>query len=703
MELREFAETILYGSNLTSDKLLQPGELTDQYPGTAISAPQYPTRPKELAFGVGHSNEKVEFPNQNNIRDEKQRGIVLHFFANHELLAMELMALTILRFPNAPANFRMGVAKTILEEQRHMRLYMDRMQEFNVSFGEIAVNDFFWKCLSNMNSPMDYVTKLSMTFEQANLDFSYFYMNLMKKIGDNKTAEILQTVFEEEIGHVKHGVVWFDKWRDHSQSQWQCYTNELKLPLTPARAKGISFTHKARVDAGLTTNYIDELFVFSASKGRPPDIYFFNPCCELEVARGSIGFNPTQPIQYLQEDCAPLCLFLAAKDDIVLVPRKPSLEFLQKLKLCGFDLPEWQPYVNKKINISHFTQTSFGALKPWGHSPESFGFLKDFIPLCKTKPCPVNKNLYSKIYSAELSHSIWKEFSQYKDILSEQNSLPSICSNLNSVFDAIQNHLKYSDTVVLKAPFGSAGQNMKRVHSAQLPVNDINWINRILTEHDGLVVEPWFNRVADFSSQLKIENNQVIYLGDTRLLTDNRGQYIGTLMGKKILYLEEDIVKFLYKVNFASILKQISLFVGDKLLQLGFGGPFGIDVFIFRDMNSPQGFRIKFISEINPRFTMGRVALEISKRILPGISSLWQHLRVKDIESKFQTKQNFFEKITTEFPLEINHSFKPQIKSGALFTNDALQAKNTVTILLIGQENIEKYHLLFKKECHEHP
>ncbi len=219
MELREFAETILYGNNLTGDKLLQPLELTDLNPGNAIVAPIHPARPKELDFSRGHVNQKIEFPNQNNMENERQRGIVLHFFANHELLAMELMALTILRFPEAPKSFRLGVAKTIMEEQRHMQLYMNRMKELRVSFGEIPVNDFFWKCLSSMSSPMDYVTKLSMTFEQANLDFSFFYMNLMKKIGDIETAEILKTVYEEEIGHVKHGVLWFDKWRDSSQSQ----------------------------------------------------------------------------------------------------------------------------------------------------------------------------------------------------------------------------------------------------------------------------------------------------------------------------------------------------------------------------------------------------------------------------------------------------------------------------------------------------
>lgn len=699
MELREFAETILYGKNLIQDKLLQPEDLTDDNPGKEIFAPQYPGRPKDLTFGKGHSNQKYQFPNQNEVEKERERGVILHFFANHELLAMELMALALLRFPHAPKKFRMGIAKTIKEEQRHMQMYLKRMKDFQVSFGEIPVNDFFWKALSNMSSPLDYVAKLSMTFEQANLDFSLFYMNLMKKIGDMETAKILNTVYEEEIGHVKHGVIWFDKWRDQSQSQWECYMDSLSLPITPARAKGILFDKEARIKAGLNLHFINELFVFSASKGRPPDIYFFNPCCELEVERNKPGFTPVKSVQYLQEDCASLCLFLSAKDDIVLVPRKPSTEFLKRLKFCGFDLPEWHVYNNHKISASSFPQNVFGSLQPWGMSPDSLDFLKDIANRCKKIPSFL-PNLYSKVFSTQLTYEIHNQFKEFDDVLTEQKNLPIIANNTESLIGSIKKILAYANTVVLKLPYSSSGQNMVRVHSAKLSLNEINWVEKNLAKHPYIIVEPWFPRVVDFSTQLKIELGRVIYLDSTRLLNDKRGQYQGTILGKKTLFLNDNILKFLYtplgnsKINFNSLLKQVSIFAGEKLLELGFEGSFGLDVFIYQDPYSRYGFRIKFISEINPRFTMGRVALEIGKRIVPGVASLWTHIRIKDIEKKFGSKEEFIEKMSTQFPLETTSAFKPQIKSGILFTNDILQAKNTATILIVGQENIEKFIFL---------
>ena len=67
-----------------------------------------PGRPRDLEFkaqGVARD----EFPGLERLEQERERGRLLHFFANHELLATELMALVLLRFPDAPAAFRRGV------------------------------------------------------------------------------------------------------------------------------------------------------------------------------------------------------------------------------------------------------------------------------------------------------------------------------------------------------------------------------------------------------------------------------------------------------------------------------------------------------------------------------------------------------------------------------------------------------------------
>src|SRR5436190_24386877 len=127
MELREFAQRVLFSKTL-EEKLETPQHLTDENPGMAIAAPAVPERPPELRFKPSHSG-KVNLPQGHCLDKPGERGRLLHFFANHELLATELMALALLRFPEAPPAFRRAVQQTLRDEQEHTRLYLGRMQE----------------------------------------------------------------------------------------------------------------------------------------------------------------------------------------------------------------------------------------------------------------------------------------------------------------------------------------------------------------------------------------------------------------------------------------------------------------------------------------------------------------------------------------------------------------------------------------------
>jgi len=140
MELRDFAEQVLFATIL-DEKLQAPADVTDDRPGSPMLAPQAPGRPAELRFKPPGSG-KADFPGVHRLEQEHERGRLLHFFANHELLATELMALALLRFPNAPGAFRRGVWQTLKDEQLHTRLYVQRMRQCGIQFGELPVSGY---------------------------------------------------------------------------------------------------------------------------------------------------------------------------------------------------------------------------------------------------------------------------------------------------------------------------------------------------------------------------------------------------------------------------------------------------------------------------------------------------------------------------------------------------------------------------------
>lgn len=260
LELHDFAFQILHTTTiegkLQSIRDVDFSLINFQYPGAKI--PTQPGRPTHLRF----SDVQVKFPRRQSLTDKKMRGRALHFFANHELLAIEMLAAAIVAFPchnERDLNFKKTCLATLADEQKHFQLYLKRMNQLGVEFGDYPLNDFFWDKMVNTQSPAQFTSLLSLTFESANLDFSLYYCNLFEELGDTETAEIMRIVHRDEINHVKAGVYWMNRWRE-DQSLWDYYIKNLPDLITPARARAMVFDRRARELSGMDDDFIEKLF-----------------------------------------------------------------------------------------------------------------------------------------------------------------------------------------------------------------------------------------------------------------------------------------------------------------------------------------------------------------------------------------------------------------------------------------------------------
>ena len=93
MELRAFAERVLFSDSLDAklERVREP--FTDDHPGIARSVP-VPTRPTNLVFGAPRTAPPM--PHPETFDDPQRRGIAHHIMANHELQALEVMAAQLL-------------------------------------------------------------------------------------------------------------------------------------------------------------------------------------------------------------------------------------------------------------------------------------------------------------------------------------------------------------------------------------------------------------------------------------------------------------------------------------------------------------------------------------------------------------------------------------------------------------------------------
>lgn len=259
MHYREFARLLLEGGNI-NDKLHPAKGLVYTESLEEFLLPKNPGRDSHLEF----NNEQIKFPRSSSFHLEDKRGLALHFFANHELLAIEMMAAALLVYPDTGPEmlqFKKGLVKTIQDEQKHLKLYLGRMKDFKMELGDFPLNDFFWRSMEKCKTPSQFYAAMALTFESANLDFAQFYEKSFIAVEDFETAKIMNIVFEDEISHVALGAHWLNQWRGE-KNLWTYYRDHLPGVMTPARAKGIQFNKTSRIRAGLDDAFISELDAF---------------------------------------------------------------------------------------------------------------------------------------------------------------------------------------------------------------------------------------------------------------------------------------------------------------------------------------------------------------------------------------------------------------------------------------------------------
>ncbi len=601
-EMREIAERVLFAETL--EEKLRPGvaAASDEAPGPQIALPDGPGRPQELR--VRADGVRVDFPGIHRLDDDRERGVMLHFLANHELLAAELMALVLLRFPDAPKEYRAGVYEAMREEQGHALMYLRRMKECGIAFGDLPVNDHFWRIVAPMETPLDFVTRLNLTFEQANLDFSKHYAGLFRQVGDTATAAVLEKIHLDEIGHVGHGLKWFRKWKEQGETDWHAYRRCLSFPLTPARAKGLAPFHpESRRLAGLDEDFINHLEVCEISRGRTPVVHWFNPNAESHARAAVMGkrWQPDKASVALENDLEAVMLGCCRRDDALLMRRPPSVAHLRRLKAAGVELPEI-------LAADSLSGRKLGGLRPWAWSPDAVEFLR---PLAADISRQIAQQWRDDVPLVWFSKEIGLRLEQ---ALGELPETGKIFRDGDGCLSGISTHLAAGNQVLLKAPFACAGRGHLRVNADRIPEKTRGWIANTLASHGAVVVEPWLDRLLDFSALYEMKaSGEVVLIGLTRMENDAAGRFLGIRVSPKWgNLLEPEMAEFLFREARVMEIYQQRLPRLIAGLLPGYVGPLGVDAMVHRRADGSPA--LKPVVELNVRMTMGRIAWEWMKR-----------------------------------------------------------------------------------------
>ena len=191
------------------------------------------------------------------LHTEAGRIALLHAICHIELNAVDLALDIVARFADQPVprSFFDGWMQVAFEEAKHFGMVRARLRELGADYGDLPAHDGLWEAAHHTRN--DLTARLAVVpliLEARGLDVTPSMRDKLREIGDEASASIFDTIYNDEKGHVAVGAKWF---------RFLC-AREKKDPAAAFQSRvranfrgGLKapFNDLARAEAGLTPGF----------------------------------------------------------------------------------------------------------------------------------------------------------------------------------------------------------------------------------------------------------------------------------------------------------------------------------------------------------------------------------------------------------------------------------------------------------------
>lgn len=197
-DAREKAET-----SRRMAKLWQEGALALTFHTPPPKRPGRPGKPELLP--------PTQMPKRGRGGNLANRLALLHALAHIELNAIDLAWDIALRFgERLPQAFIDDWVSVGDDEARHFLMLDDRLRVLDSFYGALPAHDGLWQAAEETaDNLLARLAIVPMVLEARGLDVTPATVSRLRAAGDEKSADILNIIYEDEIGHVAKGVHWF--------------------------------------------------------------------------------------------------------------------------------------------------------------------------------------------------------------------------------------------------------------------------------------------------------------------------------------------------------------------------------------------------------------------------------------------------------------------------------------------------------------
>ena len=163
-------------------------------------SPGRPIKPKLVSFNGAPK------------RDNSDLGMIknIHAICHIEFNAINLALHAIYRFQEMPHQYYLDWIKVAIEESYHFSLLKGYLEELGYHYGDFNAHNGLWQM--SVDTDYDVLARMALVprvLEARGLDVT---PSIKKKFSGSKFSrmvDILDIIFEDEIGHVKIGNYWY--------------------------------------------------------------------------------------------------------------------------------------------------------------------------------------------------------------------------------------------------------------------------------------------------------------------------------------------------------------------------------------------------------------------------------------------------------------------------------------------------------------
>jgi uncharacterized ferritin-like protein (DUF455 family) len=163
---------------------------------------------REPCFEIVHLHEDV--PDSGGVTPEAHRQR-LHREYNQEVQTIEVAALCLADFPDAPWELRLELARQCWDEARHAALFHRRLTACGGRKGQYPIANLDWSVVAMIDSLAGRLAVQHRTFEAGSLDIETQAIPMFRESGDPITADVMEAIEADEIQHVRFANYWLKR------------------------------------------------------------------------------------------------------------------------------------------------------------------------------------------------------------------------------------------------------------------------------------------------------------------------------------------------------------------------------------------------------------------------------------------------------------------------------------------------------------